>query len=252
MKSIIAAFEFLTRIPLPGKGDSDLESLGSSSAWFPLVGLFIGGLLVLCNWLLADVFPASVVAGLLIAASVLVTGGLHMDGLMDSADGLMVAREREKTLEIMRDSRVGAMGVIAAVVVVLIKWTLFTAVLDSGDHRLVLASLLLVPVLGRWAMVVGLFLFPYARSEFGLGRVFAGGTGRLQMIISSLITLAAAWLLFETVGLLSLLGVLAFTAAVSYSIFRRIGGLTGDTYGALEELGEVVSLLLLFGLNGLF
>ncbi len=251
MKSLIAAFQFLTRIPLSGR-DSDLGSLGSSSAWFPLVGLFIGGLMAGCSWLLVGVFPASVVAALLIAVSILVTGGLHIDGLMDSADGLMVVRDREKTLEIMRDSRVGAMGAIAAVVVILIKWTLITAVLDSGDHGLILAALLLTPVLGRWAMVIGLFLFPYARSENGLGKVFAAGTGRLQLVAASLITLAAAWLLCKTVGLLTLLGVLLITAAVSYGVSKRIGGLTGDTYGALEELGEVVSLLLIFGLKCLF
>ncbi|MGE5422487.1 MAG: adenosylcobinamide-GDP ribazoletransferase, partial [Ignavibacteriales bacterium] len=209
-------------------------------------------LLIAFNYLLGKVFPPGVVAALLIALEVLVAGGLHMDGLMDTADGLMGSREREKSLLIMRDSRVGAMGAMAAVLVLLVKWTLIAAVLDSGQEKIVLAALLLMPTLGRYAMVIGLYLFPYARSEEGLGRVFAAGTGRLQLFVASVWALAACWYWGGVFGLWTIFGVILFTSALSYYMAGRLGGLTGDTYGTLEELGEVVCLLLIVGLLGMY
>lgn len=251
MKSVIAAFQFLTRIPLPVGEDYDPKLLGSSSAWFPLVGLVIGVLLVACNRLLGCAFPSSVVAVLLIVVELLLTGGLHLDGLMDTVDGLMGSREREKALAIMRDSRVGAMGVIAAIMVVLVKWALLSTVLDAAKGWTVWTVLLLMPVFGRWSMVLGLYVYPYARSEDGLGKLFAAGTGRLQIFVASLFTLAAAWFLGRFIGLITFLGVLVFACIHSYCMARRIGGLTGDTYGTLEELGEAAALMFLVALYGL-
>lgn len=100
-------------------------------------------------------------------------------------------------------------------------------------------------------MVIGLYLFPYARSEEGLGRVFAARTGGLQMLIATFWALAAGWFWGGFVGLLTICGVGLFTSVLSYYMAGRLGGLTGDTYGALEEVGEVVCLLLIVGLFGL-
>ena len=249
MGGILLAFQFLTRIPLPHRTAVDTSHLGAASAWFPLVGLFIGELLAAGNYLLSGVFSPPVVAALLLALATAVTGGLHLDGLMDTADGLLGSRDPARSLAIMRDSRVGAMGVLAAVLILLLKWTLLVSWIEqpfNGSH----SAFLLMPTLGRWSMVYALYGYPYARKEGGLGRPFSQGVKLRHLLLATLITLLVSWFWGKTSGLIVMLGVGAAAVLVAHSIARRIGGLTGDVYGAINEVSETIALLLLLGLRG--
>lgn len=252
MQSIFAAFRFLTCIPFPGSNQIDSKQLGSSSAWFPLVGVFLGVILALVGSWLEQFFTFSAVAASLLAIWVALSGGLHMDGLMDTADGLCGAREAKRALEIMRDSRVGAMGVAAAIIVTLLKWVFLTSLLEIKVHATGVdkwIELIVVPAIGRWGMVYLLFFYPYARREGGLAQPFSTGTKGWQFFIASFTIAAACLLGGKGVLWFAWAGVLLVTAIAGWRISKRLGGITGDVCGAVNELGEVVALVILVALH---
>ncbi|MHB1421534.1 MAG: adenosylcobinamide-GDP ribazoletransferase [Bacillota bacterium] len=238
---ILSALQLLTIIPVPGGAGHDPETLGRSARYFPLVGLILGlivaGLDLAANMVMHPI-PADALA---VISLIFLTGGLHMDGLMDAADGLLSGRGRERALEIMRDSRVGAMGVIAFGSVLMLK----VALLGGIDPSVKIQALILVPVLSRWTMTVSAARFPYARKEPGLGKTYTEYTGWKEALIASLITLAAAYVLLGMWGLVLALFVFIAGQVVSGWMARRLGGMTGDTFGALNELMEVAALLAL-------
>lgn len=236
----LAALRFLTRLA-PGDwgapGDFRL-----SLVYFPVIGLLLGLILAAVRGILAHYVPAAVQAALLLALEVYLTGGLHLDGFMDSIDGFFSGREREGTLAIMKDSHVGAHAVTAVVILLLLKFSLFLSLPPQTGWNLS-PLLIIMPVLSRWAMVIVLVLFPYIRRE-GLGNLFGAGSGsgRCCLFAATAITLAASYLLLGPEGLLlvALAGILAWSWGAC--VRRRIGGLTGDTYGALAEITEVYVL----------
>ncbi|MBE0337007.1 adenosylcobinamide-GDP ribazoletransferase [Paenibacillus sp. 23TSA30-6] len=285
-QAIAAAFQFLSRLPVKAELDFSPELLKRSASYYPLVGMVIG-LIVWCFAALASlVLPPLPCAVLTLAVWVWLTGGLHLDGWMDAADALFSYRSRERMLEIMKDSRVGAMGVIACVLLLMLKASLLYTVLAERD----LSGLLLLPMVwSRWFMVSAMKRWPKARNDDGLAARFADMSSRragLAVFWAVLITLGAAagqciiagWFtgtggmdmdntsftaygqsIFSHPGelaiwtgflLLPLLanGVGSFTAS---RINRRLGGLTGDIYGALNELLETVLLLFIVILCGL-
>jgi adenosylcobinamide-GDP ribazoletransferase len=179
--------------------------------------------------------PAGPIAALIIAAAAMITGGLHLDGLMDTADGL-AGRTAEQRLAIMRDSHVGAFGVIAAGVVVLGQFACLSEL--SGRDRLV--ALVLAFTLSRWAMLVALTLFP-AATVSGLGAVFQSGAGKASGTAGTLLMLPFV-LIAGLTGVVAL-GVAAIVLFGSGGMLtRRLGGLTGDTYGAIAVLTETATL----------
>ncbi len=245
MKSLFLAISFLTIIPLYGIRKAEEREMALSLYFYPLTGFLIGGLLVLTAWVSQRLSLGWAGDAIIIAVWIIVTGALHLDGLMDSADGLFSGREREKKLEIMRDSRVGAMGVIAFGVILLLKFTFITT-LPYADK---LEIILLAPAIGRSAMVYAVSYFPYARSGPGLGRSF-GEVGRPGPMVGASITLlGAAFLLLKWPGIC----IISLTAAIVVLTARRmadsLGGMTGDTYGALCEITE--TLLIAIGVISL-
>jgi adenosylcobinamide-GDP ribazoletransferase len=171
-KELIAAIRFLSTVPIPGSAqlfqtDSANPRLVLGSAYFPLVGLLLALLLSILPLVLGPYVPPLVLAASLVIALVFLTGGLHLDGLMDTCDGIFGGAGRERKLEIMRDSRVGSFGVLGGVCLLLLKFALFA----SLDLHLLLWSLLLVLPVSRWAMVLAMRQFPSARST-GLGAAF--------------------------------------------------------------------------------
>ncbi|MBI3979880.1 MAG: adenosylcobinamide-GDP ribazoletransferase [Chloroflexi bacterium] len=232
------AFRFLTVLPLPVRREATPDEWGRGQVAFPIVGLAIGLILVGLDAALGRVWPPVVVNGLLILAAVLLTGGLHQDGLMDSCDGLFAPRSPKERLEIMRDSRVGSFGVLGLVLVVLLK---YGALMGLPPAQRV-PALLLAPTLGRWTMVAALRGFPYAR-PVGLGAAYkaAATTGRLAL--ATLVAAATAAAIAGALGL-AVLGLAAvWTFLAGRWVLRRIPGLTGDTYGAINETVETVVLL---------
>ena len=234
------ALKFLTIVPLPGRLGKTTDDLGKSLTYFPLVGLVLGAILFGLHYGLSFILPPPVVSVLLIIALVLMTGAHHLDGLMDSFDGVVIGKSRERRLEIMADSRVGAFGIIAAILVLLLKY----ASLVSLSDAMMMPALLLMPALGRWIMVSAIFIFPYARSS-GMGLAFKQSAAWHRFAIATAIAIVASVLLLSW-GALVLMAVLwLITFGIVRYFHSRLGGLTGDVYGALNELSEAVVLILI-------
>lgn len=236
MRGLWVALGFLTRLPLPSRRfDPSAAAARESLAWYPVVGLLLGGLLVSAAWLL-QATPAPLAAALLLAGWVALSGALHLDGLADSADAWVGGLgDRERTLTIMKDPRCGPAGVVALGLMLLLK---FAALLSLGPAQGV--ALLLAPLLARAALVLLLLTTPYARAAglasalheaprlacwcgvalSALLAAFCGGSGWRALAASLLV-----FVLWRRAGL------------------RRIGGFTGDTAGALAELTELAVLL---------
>ena len=240
MKSLLAALQFLTIIPIRSQLEtSDFER---SPAWFPLAGLVIGGLCLLGDFLLAEAgFNGLLRSILVIGLLSTLSGGLHLDGLADTADGFLSARPRERVLEIMRDSRIGTMGVLALVFVLAIKVAALAELTGAARWK----ALLFAPLAGRAMQVIALRLLPYARGEKGgLASIFLRRISTKTAIGAGLWLVSAAGLIAGLPG--GVLGVSAIGVAAAFMSvwsFRRIGGFTGDTLGATSELVETAVLL---------
>lgn len=229
---IRAAFSFLTILPL---SYAQGRKPGWSFAWYPLVGLAIGGALALMAAF--SPFNASITALITLLAWVILTGGLHLDGFGDACDGLLATVEPERRLEIMKDPRTGTWAVVGLVLLLLGKWT----TLSTVPPPLLIAP----PVVGRWAMVCAAYGFPYARQR-GLGAYFREGLGRGQVATASAIALLSVILIVrDLLPFLIVAGAaaLAVTLIGRWATHRLGGGLTGDVYGALCEVTELLCLL---------
>ena len=238
MKPLVAAFAFLTRLPV-WRGPLLDGELGRSVSFFPLVGLVLGFALTGMTAALAGSLAPWLVAVLLAALLAVLTGGLHLDGLADVFDALGGGRgDRVRMLEIMRDSRIGAHGATALVLALIAKVAALAQVAERHD----LLALLAFPTVARWLAAVLVVLFPYARAE-GLGRAFNGEAGRLQVGVATAIA-AVTLIVLGPALILPALGTAAAVLAFGFWLYRRLGGLTGDVYGAAIELGEVVMLIL--------
>ncbi|WP_346354292.1 adenosylcobinamide-GDP ribazoletransferase [Azotosporobacter soli] len=246
MNDFITGLQFLTRIKIAEQQVWSAESFGRSVKYFSFVGASLGALL----WLLAMALtflperlgflpaPQSVSSLVLLMAAVFLTGGLTCDGFMDSMDGLFSGRERERMLEIMKDSRVGANGVTAFVFLVLAKWSALQGMLPVQ----VGAAIWAMPIIGRMAMVIAITCFPYARPD-GIGKAFAehAGTGTLLLaMLSGGFFLALGGWKICVAGLAAICMALLFAHWAS----KQLEGLTGDLYGACCEISEVCLLMM--------
>lgn len=232
------AVEFLTVLRLRRSGEVEPALLGASLLWFPLVGLLLGCLLAVLDLGVREVVPGPPAAALVLLAWVSLTGGLHLDGLADSADGLLGGHTPEQRLAIMRDSRIGAFGAMAIGLALLLFWSLLQALPDTLRRP----ALVLSPLAGRAVMVDAVLLFPYARPA-GLGRAYKDHAGRAGLHVAALLSVGVALLLFGPGGIVLVVAgmVAAFSAAVWAS--ERLGGLTGDAYGAVAVVAELAVLL---------
>lgn len=232
------ALRFLTILPVPLLPPMSERSVAAAIPWFPAAGALIGVLLLPVGWL-GGLWGDAVRAALLVVAWGIITGGLHLDGLSDTFDAVLSWRDQARKLEIMKDSRIGAMGALAIGAVLLLK---FAFLLAAGDQWWV--AVLLAPLFGRWADIYGIFWFPAAR-EGGLGRTFRDLVGRRDFGFGTLLALLIALPLGPLPALVAGLLVWAVTHLLARWWTRSLGGLTGDTYGALCEIGEVVALAVL-------
>lgn len=254
-----AAFQFLSRFPVKSDPGFSPELLRRSVLFYPVVGAAIGLCVAAGAALTGWMLPARPAAVITLILWVGLTGGLHLDGWMDSADGLLSYRPRERILEIMKDSRVGAMGVLACVLLLLLKASLVAALIE-GYAYYELPLLLLPAIWSRWYMVRAMVHYPIARGNEGLAASFAGlapSQERRALAIAALLSLAAAaaplalgagldaWPLHLAAALLLPAAAWASGTVAARRISSRLGGLTGDVYGALNELLEAVLLLVL-------
>lgn len=238
MKSFITALQFLTRIHVKNQADLTAEDFGRSTKFFPLVGLILGIIYMLASWCLIAVFGwANLVTTLLVILPVLLTGGLMLDGFMDTVDGVFSGRERERVLEIMKDSRVGSFGVLALACLLLVNWS----ALRDVNLVLIMTALFVMPVIGRMAMVMAIAFFPYARKE-GMGKIFADMADR-KTVITAVVTTLICVVPWGQAAIAALIFGLAIAWLAASWLNRKLGGLTGDTYGAIETLTETAVLL---------
>jgi adenosylcobinamide-GDP ribazoletransferase len=251
LNGLAAAVQLLTRIPLPIQVPFDPPTLARSMISFPVAGLLIGLMTSGAASLLDPLDMPMLAAALTLGWWIALTGGLHLDGWMDTADGVLSGRPREQMLEIMKDSRVGAMGVIAAFVLLLVKFAALVTVFERADSPAVWVMLAIGPVWSRWWMTAAIALWPNAR-EGGMGAMFRAA--KLRHVIGAWIAAAIiSVLLLLGSGLdgaamwISLLGIAASAALIGFSLAmwlsRKLGGLTGDTYGAMNEAAEAACLV---------
>ncbi len=241
-----AALKFLTIIPFPPRREDKPEEVGYSIVYFPLVGALIGLILAGLNWLFSFLLPSTIVNGLLIAFLVAISGGLHIDGFMDTCDGMAAHKTVEDRWRVMQDSRVGAFGVVGAFLLLLGKYRS----LNSVPESLLMATLVLMPLVSRWAMVYAIFAYPYAKPT-GLGKAFKLGASWQRLAIATVITLVVAiglarWAnlaYFYLVGLGIMFGIWVIIVFMATYLKRKFSGLTGDTYGAINEVAEVSVLI---------
>lgn len=236
MIPLLTAFQFLTIFPAVIRRRFTAGELGSAVGFFPFVGLSLGGIFYGMAIGLGLIFPGPVVAVVVLAVWLLLTRALHFDGFLDTCDGLFGGFTPERRLEIMRDSHVGAFGVAGGGLLLLSKYAAIVSLTNAS-------GLLLAPVLGRWVLSVAIFAYPYARDQ-GLGRDMKDNVRAAQVVLATVLSLLAAWFFAGWIGLLAfgLSGIVLWLEAGF--ILRRIPGLTGDSYGALCEMVEVVVLFI--------
>lgn len=229
------AFSLLTTLPIPAPAHWNPGDSGRAAGWYPLVGLVIGLLVAGVHWLAGLFLPPLVTGALALAAWVVLTGGLHLDGLADCADGMLYPGAPEKRLEIMKDPHLGAFGAIGLGLALLLKFSALASLTPAT-----LPDLLLAASLARWCILPA-GLLPLARPG-GMGADFAAGLRKASLLWGGLIplglALALGWngLLGLALGLLAALGVLTLAK-------NRLGGVTGDVFGLLVESVEIVVLM---------
>ena len=237
MNSFLVGLQFLTRIRIVRQTVWTAEDFGRSTRFFPLVGLVLGICYAFAAWILVSVLGMrALTAALLLILPLLLTGGLHADGFMDTADGVFSGRERERKLEIMKDSRVGSFGVVAFVLLMFLQ---FALLLDMSPPLLV-SVFFVMPIIGRMAMVLAVSCFPYARAD-GMGKTFADMADRRTVAIAAVTTSV----LVIPIGLLATLAlVLGIVFALLFCRWMTaiLGGVTGDVYGAATVLTETIVL----------
>lgn len=238
MFDVIPAIEFLTIVRLRRRA-ATLRDVAAAQAWFPTVGLLLGGALLAFDRLASRALPEATVDVLLVVLLAALTGALHLDGLGDAADGLLGGRDRARRLAIMRDVRSGTYALVAIAAVLAMKW----AGLAALPRAVRFEALLLAPCLARFAMVLTSAGWPYARPD-GMGAAFHKRAWPAATIAATATALVAAVALLGAGGLLVVAFAGACALAAGTVAKRAVGGMTGDLYGATIEVSE--ALLLLF------
>ena len=246
MTGLRSAIGFLTVLPVGSPGRA---GLAPARVWFPVVGLLAGLVLAAMDQLMhwgypvftenLHYFPPLLAAVILVVALIVLTRALHLDGFMDCCDGLLGSFDREKRLEIMRDSRVGAFAVTGVVSLLLVKLAALVA-LPAGGRVWVLV---LFPCLSRWAMLMVMQVFPYVRRQ-GTGTAFLEGSGRSHAVMGLVIAVLASLAIAGPFGLALLGGASAVGWLVGNWASKLLGGVTGDVYGAVNEITEASVLAL--------
>lgn len=234
------ATALLTRVPVPivaGAGD-----VGRAAQWFPLVGAGIGAASALIAWTMTELMqlPASVAAMLVVGLAAWATGALHLDGLADTVDGFGGGRDSNAALRIMRDPSIGSYGATALVLVIGLKVTAIATLLDRDEA---LAFVVAAPALSRWTIPVLAASLPYARVEGGLGQAVTQECGIAGVVGATAVVAVVATAALGVDGLIAWALVALTALCIARQARRRLGGVTGDVFGASVELAEASALL---------
>ncbi len=236
------ALRFLTALPVPGLPPMTEAGIVRSMAAFPVVGLVIGAGGAAIGFVAGSLWGEPLRAVAIVITSMLLTLGLHLDGIADTCDAVFSWRPRERKLEIMKDSRIGTMGALGLFAILALK---IGGLITLDEHWWL--GTLLAPMWGRWADIYGIFFFPAAR-EGGMGRIFHDQVRHIDFVIATTTALVIGVAVSLPWGALAMLAVWPVIHLLARGMIASLGGLTGDTYGALAEVGEVVTLLALAAL----
>ena len=238
MSAFFAALRFLTLFPLPRRIDHSDNDVGRSAIFFPVVGLILGSILVLVNFALELFASAGLLSVILVTLLTFMTRGFHLDGVGDTFDGLGAGGDRDRVLSIMDDSHIGVFGLVAIVLVLFLKiHALESMHLDRWR------ALLAAPILGRWAMV--LLAYRSKAAKAGLGSNLIDHLKTTHFLLATLLTLLLVAAILHGNGIAMMAWVALFTIASKNYFHRRLGGVTGDIFGAVGELSETLVMVLL-------
>ncbi len=244
MNSLCLALRFLTIIPLGRGGEIAPDTVASAGKYYPLVGLIIGGLSWSFFYGIQYFFPLSVSVALLLTFGVILTGALHLDGLADCLDGLYGGTNREERLEIMKDVHLGTMGVVGLILILGIKYLALREIMSFPSLWL---WIILIPAVSRWTPIFLAFLFRYARPGGGLGQALVTGTGKKEIFWATLLAWVPVLALTGFFGLGLILVIMIWSLLCGWYFFMKLGGITGDTLGAVIESSEVWGMLYIVG-----
>lgn len=241
MRTFLSAVQFLTIIPIGIYSKEQKKHLSASTVYFPLVGLGLGVILVGLNALMLPLgLPSLVRAVFLVVSLTVLTGGLHLDGLADTFDGFLSRKSAAEMLKIMRDPHVGVMGVLSVISIILVKISILASLQANGLNR----ALILMCVLSRFSLTELIFLFPYVRTA-GKGRVFFSDKNRTLFAVSAGVSLLCALVFWQLKGVLLFFLAAVFVYCAGKYCVSRLGGMTGDTLGAVSEVVEGLVLLVI-------
>ncbi len=262
MKRLLLSIQFLTRIPVKTAGNVSAADLARSTVYFPLVGL-LHGIPASCSaFIFSVLFTPEIAAGIVVLVLILINGGFHLDGLADTADGISVQStgdvftDFKRRLSVMKDSRTGAIGVIAIVLDILLKYLLIAGILERGKTWDIFLLILIVPVFSRWSIIPAIYHGKAARED-GLGRAFIDEM-ELSSLIMSFFTLVVIFTAFgfffpdrtwfDMCKLFFILGGAMYGLSLFWVCYcaRQFGGLTGDTMGAISEITETFGMAIGF------
>ena len=246
MQFFLTGLQFLSRIRIVRQNEWSNERFSRSVQYFPLVGASVGAVMAIVSYLLIFVLPsigftipAVGLTAILLALWLYLGGGLTCDGFMDTMDGVFSGRDREKMLVIMKDSRVGAIGVVGFVMLVMLKWAMLMSI-PLADIPM---AFFMAAILGKLAMVIAIVRFPYARPD-GIGKMFQLCANSRTLLVAAGCTVICLFP-FGVVSLICGVGAVCGALYLGRYITRVLGGLTGDVYGAVNETIELLVLVLL-------
>ncbi|MGB3367278.1 MAG: adenosylcobinamide-GDP ribazoletransferase [Acidaminobacteraceae bacterium] len=237
MKRLILLTQFLTRIPINKNLDVDVDDFTKGIIYFPVVGAIIGVFLSILYYAFSYLdLELITISTVLVIAEILITGGLHLDGLSDTFDGIYSNRDRERILEIMKDSRIGANGVISLVSLVVLKIALYISV----PSQYIIYVIFLMPIFSRAMVPFICYKAIYPRKE-GMGNMFIGKVETKSLVITSFILLLSSLVFIQSI--IIIIPMIIFTYLYRAHVTKIIGGITGDVIGASIEIGEIVYLI---------
>jgi len=239
IKRFFLMVQFLTRIPVPFRFNATNEDYGKGLIFAPIVGLIIGVILWGIYLFFTPFLQVEARVLMVIAVYIMLTGGLHLDGLGDTFDGVFSNRPREKMLEIMRDSRIGTFALLAIVTVLFLDYALLKNIIDKGFTT----AILLFPMAGRVGSIVSSSISTYARKGEGLGKSFIEYCGVKEFILGIILYILASLWVGSTAG--SILAVISIVTAIATTLYftNKLGGATGDVLGAVCELNQLFFLI---------
>lgn len=237
MKIFLIALQFLTILPFNIKGKIEGEDFGRSLIYFPIVGLLLGLFLAGVAYISAFL-PPIVISILILAAGTVITGGIHLDGFADACDGFYGKRRKEDILKIMRDSRIGTMGAAGVVMLLLFKF----AALSSIRLQDLWKVLIMTAVFARWSQAFACSASKYARDD-GKAKYFIEYAKKADILMGALFILILNWFLMGIKGVILFALLAAAIFLFIQYVKRKIGGMTGDTIGATNEIAEAAALI---------